>query len=196
MSRDKKKKNQLTTRVISRMSVLHGRLNQSLHDGLCALLASTRHILTTSAQCLGRAVSHETCTLFPWKTLTRTALAISSYKESTKKPSRKYLPSFPVKAKIGTNNISHCLQNSPSLSFPLLLSSPCPLHSVNIQEHAKMLTGSTISQQLNLYTTTILQIPLFLSPWGVHYLRILCIYFIFFSFKRPSGRYVNNLHWK
>lgn len=36
---------------------------------------------------------------------------------------------------------------------PFFLSSPCPPHPGNIQERAKVLTGSTISQQLNLYTT-------------------------------------------
>lgn len=132
--------------------------------------------------------------LLPWKTLTQTALVISFHKQWAKKPSRKHLPSLRVKAKICINNISHCSQHSPSLSPPPLF--PCPPHPGNIQENAEALAGSTTSQQLNLYSTTTLQVSLPTPPQELHYFKILHRYMIFSSFRRPSDRHVNNLHWK
>ena len=186
---------QLTTCVISRRSVLPGRLSHPLRSRLCTLLAPTANTPKAPAQ-------HPSSTVpsyaVPRKnTHTHTHGSCCSIPQRASEKAFKETRSF--SSCQGQDQHEQYITLLTKFTFLVLSSSLLPVHW--IQETSKSVQNRSQAAPLHSNWTPTLQQPCrFRSPplrlGGIDYFKTLCIDLIFSSFKRPSGRYVNNLHWK
>lgn len=154
------------TSTISRRSVLPGRLTRPSAQFLHPQGTFPNSSSVCEQDCLEWG-------LFPSQALTRGLLPFHSIKAEGKKPSRKHLPSLPVRAKTGTN-ISHC---SPKLPFLL------PAHCSQGTPSSKH-KGLQAAAPLSNWTSPPQQAHRSQSiSWRVHYFKMLQMYLSFLSFK-------------